>query len=385
MRRYLLSTILFVSLPVFSVSAQNYIPSNGYSGAGVIVNMDVLSAPSSGGAAPIVLSQPLSPPLRPQLTRPMPSAPVRNLTPPVAMRAPVAPLPPVEEIVKAAPVASQEKKATTHIPNYISPIAALPSTDKSVDYNRSDLAADKVAPPPKPLNDLLSDEPSSVSKKEVKAAIIDSGMIDARTPSAVSAPAPSAMRSGRQELGSMHDELPEVITDEKSSPAIQVDEMAPVKTSSNDPVMPPALPSPIAQKNNDIQTAMLEPTPIAKPAESISSPDGFEAYRLLFDGESADLKPSETAILDKVVARMNADTTSRLQVRAYANGTPETSSAARRLSLKRAMAVREYMMRKKIVGTRLDIRALGSGSAEMGDEVGRSNAPSDRVDVVFAR
>ena len=49
----------------------------------------------------------------------------------------------------------------------------------------------------------------------------------------------------------------------------------------------------------------------------------------------------------------------RAQIIAYAAGTSDTASQARRLSLSRALAVRAYMIEKGIASTRLDVRALG--------------------------
>ena len=57
---------------------------------------------------------------------------------------------------------------------------------------------------------------------------------------------------------------------------------------------------------------------------------------------------------------------------AYAAGTPEDPSTARRLSLSRALAVRSALMADGVTSSRIYVRALG---ATGGDE------PPDRVDL----
>ena len=70
---------------------------------------------------------------------------------------------------------------------------------------------------------------------------------------------------------------------------------------------------------------------------------------------------------------MTANENLRVQVMAYASGTPETESQARRTSLARGLAVRQYLYNKGIRSTRIDVRALGL----------KGNG-ADRVDVVPA-
>lgn len=405
MRRYLLSTIFLTSFPFFAASAQNYVPSNDYAGAGVVVNMDVLGGghhPAAGPGIVPTLSRPLPPVAAPaRLTPPLMTPPqaAPRLAPPPMAAAP-------SSVPSSDPVPFSDPVPARPAPRYTSPLAPV----NTAEDNASD-DAPTIAAAPAPLSeDLILDKPSDTALRA-----------PSRT-ATVSAPASS---SGRQELASIREPLSDDsvidITQEgvavKSRQAAPVDEMAPVSaspvspaeqkadpaystdiTTMNPPALPPAIsspamPSPVADrpgKKGDIQTAMLSPAsrPVgaasSAPASSASD-DNFEAYRLLFTPGSAELNSSETAILDKVVSRMKANNDLRLQVRAYANGTPETAGAARRLSLSRALKVREYLMKHDVLATRLDIRALGHGSVEMGDEVGRGNAPGDRVDVVFAQ
>ncbi|MCH8925159.1 MAG: OmpA family protein [Proteobacteria bacterium] len=56
-----------------------------------------------------------------------------------------------------------------------------------------------------------------------------------------------------------------------------------------------------------------------------------------------------------------------------ASRSPGSASAARRLSLSRALAVRAYLIEQGVRSTRMDVRALG-------DKV--PDGPADRVDVL---
>ncbi|MEJ0067668.1 MAG: OmpA family protein [Pseudomonadota bacterium] len=63
----------------------------------------------------------------------------------------------------------------------------------------------------------------------------------------------------------------------------------------------------------------------------------------------------------------------RIQLLAYADGTPESESQARRLSLSRALAVRSFLIEQGIRSTRVNVQALGIKTA---------GGPADRVDAM---
>jgi outer membrane protein OmpA-like peptidoglycan-associated protein len=97
------------------------------------------------------------------------------------------------------------------------------------------------------------------------------------------------------------------------------------------------------------------------------------AARLGFDAGADAIGPDAAARLDALVAA-SGEATNVVQVRAYAAGTPETNSAARRLSLRRAVAVRSYLIQRGMRATRIDVRALG---------IPADDGPADRVDVII--
>lgn len=330
MRYFLLGfSALAALLPLSQAGAQNYLAARDYRGPGVIVNMDVVG----GGSMPLARPMP----------RPMP-----------VMRAPIQPVPVLTQPLAPPPVAA------------ISPVISQPPV-------MPEMASSKPAALPAPAAIGL---PMALNSKTTVDAVL-SGM----APTIATNNMPTSFQPLKEASAGS------VASEELGLPG--------PSSSSFAPAMPsPIMARPSAAADAGIQTAMLAPpatlakplAPIdAMPAKAAAPADNFEAYRLLFDASSDELKPSEKAVLDKVIRKLTADQMLRLQMQSYANGTPDTASTARRLSLTRAMKVRSYLMEKGISATRLDIRAMGMGSAMMGDKVGSGNAPADRVDVIFAR
>jgi outer membrane protein OmpA-like peptidoglycan-associated protein len=101
----------------------------------------------------------------------------------------------------------------------------------------------------------------------------------------------------------------------------------------------------------------------------------LEQVRVSFVSGSAELSDEAEQALGALADRMKQDETLRIQLLAYAEGTEDTASRARRLSLSRALAVRSFLIDQGIRSTRMDVRALGSQSED---------GPADRVDIVPA-
>jgi len=88
-----------------------------------------------------------------------------------------------------------------------------------------------------------------------------------------------------------------------------------------------------------------------------------------FAAGQGDLPAGQLAALD-AMANQYAAGEDRLQVRAYAANTAgDGGSGARRLSLTRALAVRQYLIDKGIRSTRIDVRALGAPTEGTPDRV----------------
>ena len=122
------------------------------------------------------------------------------------------------------------------------------------------------------------------------------------------------------------------------------------------------------------------PAVAAAPAPQVAArpPAGLSSAgdRIIFAEGSAKLPDDAKVVLQGVISRLSDDEESRIQLLAYAEGTAETASQARRLSLSRALAVRSYLIEQGVRSTRMDVRALGNNFED---------GPADRVDLVLVR
>ncbi|MDA9976064.1 OmpA family protein [Alphaproteobacteria bacterium] len=121
-------------------------------------------------------------------------------------------------------------------------------------------------------------------------------------------------------------------------------------------------------------------TKTSAPATTSSSPPNpgsvvqGDGVRLLFDDRQSTFADRMAAPLRDLVKDLQKDEKRRVQLLAYATSQEGNTSKARRLSLSRALAVREYLMAQGIVSTRMDVRALGDRS---------KSGPANRVDVMI--
>lgn len=115
------------------------------------------------------------------------------------------------------------------------------------------------------------------------------------------------------------------------------------------------------------------PAPAATPVVAVPSPTmSDKGARLLFLPDSADIPTTARPTLESIVKLVQSQQDRRILITAYAAGTPETASQARRLSLNRALTVRSFLAEKGVSTARVDVRALGGQVAD---------GPADRVDL----
>lgn len=163
---------------------------------------------------------------------------------------------------------------------------------------------------------------------------------------------------------------------------------------------PPAAPKPVAKAKPGPPTPIIKAPPVApkpvakakptepKPADpDKSSPPPVAArdvtdlgiekpLSIAFAAGSGSLPKPPPEGLDTLVRRLAADQALRIVIYAYAKGTADSASKARRLSFSRALAVRRYLVGKGVRGTRAEIRALGNQTTK---------EPADRVDLVLVK
>ncbi len=99
------------------------------------------------------------------------------------------------------------------------------------------------------------------------------------------------------------------------------------------------------------------------------------AFRIRFAEGSSDPGSAAEPLLSSMVQQMSDDGDIRLEIKAYAGTGTGTPGDARRLSLRRALAIRTFLVDRGIESTRIDVKALGDTAPD---------APSDRVDLLLS-
>ncbi len=140
----------------------------------------------------------------------------------------------------------------------------------------------------------------------------------------------------------------------------------------------PATPTPQEEPATPEPVTAAVPAPALTPSPTGPTPppsgEGEATFRVLFDAASAKISESSRAPLEELSNTLKESDDLRVQLLAYASGTAETASQARRLSLSRALAVRSFLIDQGVRSTRMDVRALGNKG---------EGGPEDRVDAVL--
>ena len=90
-----------------------------------------------------------------------------------------------------------------------------------------------------------------------------------------------------------------------------------------------------------------------------------------FEPDSIEISGDMESMLDALGARLVKENT-RIKLQAFASKAGDAAGASRRLSLKRALAVRSHLIEHGVRSTRIDVRANG---------IAGDDKPSERVDV----
>ncbi len=132
--------------------------------------------------------------------------------------------------------------------------------------------------------------------------------------------------------------------------------------------MAPAAPTQTARANPPPPTVTTKPPAAATPGLSKRSV-------ILFAPKATDPAQSALGALKFLAGDLNAAMTSasdRIELEAYGGNRGDKGSDARRLSLKRALAVRQALIDDGVSADRIDVRAMGGVD---------DSGPADRVDV----
>jgi outer membrane protein OmpA-like peptidoglycan-associated protein len=123
------------------------------------------------------------------------------------------------------------------------------------------------------------------------------------------------------------------------------------------------------------QVAKVEPPPASTSSADSIGPGMTKRSVILFAAGAADPAQSALGAIKFLAGDLNASMSgpgSRIQILAYGGDRGDKGSDARRLSLKRALAIRQVLIDDGVASERIDVRAMGG--AEDG-------GPADRVDV----
>lgn len=280
--------------------------------------------------------------LAPVLRRQVTASRRPTLTPPPAVVAPPPPPAIAAPPVVAPPVAQSMPAPVALAPAKVEVRAAPPAPVVAPTP-----APPVPVPPPAPAVAKVAPAPKAAPQEKVAVA----------APPPESKPAPTALVPPPPPAAEPEAPAP--------APAEKVQEAPePPKRAVKIPTTPALTPSPTG------------PVPAA-PVQTASRPDVITeqpSFRVLFDQKSAKISDAARAPLQELSNRMKESENLRVQLLAYAEGSPETASQARRLSLSRALAVRSFLINQGVRSTRMDVRALGN-KAESG--------PRDRVDAVL--
>jgi outer membrane protein OmpA-like peptidoglycan-associated protein len=107
-------------------------------------------------------------------------------------------------------------------------------------------------------------------------------------------------------------------------------------------------------------------------SKTVNPLDGFAVMsRVRFLTGKTEITEQAQALLDDLAARLMQSTV-RVRLAAFSGRAGDLSSEARRLSLNRALAIRNYLSAKGITPDRVDVLAFG----------GAADGVTDRVDVL---
>jgi hypothetical protein len=143
-------------------------------------------------------------------------------------------------------------------------------------------------------------------------------------------------------------------------------------TQAEKPDLPDAAPPPAGYTLLGTLPAGTAPPPPAPAPQAPTPAPAATRLRLAFAPTKSDLPPDADASIKQLAANAPTTETTTFTVLAYAPGTPDDPSTARRVSLARATAVRNALIAAGVPSARVVVRALGNG---FGD------GPPDRADI----
>ncbi len=165
--------------------------------------------------------------------------------------------------------------------------------------------------------------------------------------------------------------VPEIKTAEKPTPEVNNAPKAVAKSITPD-VEPPQETATTKSPEKEMQVASIAPKSVIEPVAKNSEPikdDTDDKNQIFFEPEQTKLPNAAISRLKNLVGVLKSGN-DRVQLVAYADA--NSNSAARRLSLGRALVVRSKLMELGVPNNKIEVRALGKPE---------DGSPADRVDL----
>ncbi|HET6620237.1 MAG TPA: hypothetical protein VFG64_09875 [Dongiaceae bacterium] len=346
----------------------------------VVVNydaLDSLSAPTAPGGVP----------------NPAPAQPQSQLVPGYAPAYP----PPPYGAYGTAPLAPPPPGALSSVLTTLGPDGrplapvrlqrpgsrAEPAQSESAGPADAEVVAATPPPEPAALPETVpmpdATPPPPIASPEAPAPAVEAPappatVADAPVPPATVAEAPAAAEPQPAPQQPAPEPAPQQQASEEQPAAAPASQPAAQQEAAKAPETPPeagAAPEGAPQDQPAAKAAEAPAPDNAQPAPPV--PEG--GIRIVYPVDLNDVPAEADAALDDLASQMQADEAMRIQIKCYASGTEDTESKARRKSLARCIGIRQYLFKKDIRTTRMDVRALGLKS---------EGQPADRVDIVPA-
>ncbi len=299
-----------------------------------------------------------------------------------------------EEVITLVPPGSQPKKTRKAVkkraPQKV-PVKTVTKREKAEEPAPQKVEMTRAAPDeketskPVEVEKKISEAPSTPdTKKEQSAALEAPAKAEEQKTAKTEPTSPPVTETAKAEP--VTEIKPENLPAAETTPVKEG--TPPTEQAASSPETPPktkaaaaAVPPPAEEKpaEKEIQVAAIAPEkktePAAKtpPAPAVPSIEP-SASQIFFKAEKSTLPGTAEADLQKIAQALN-ENEGRVQLIAYADA--GSNSAARRLSLGRALVVRSKLMELGVPNNRIEVRALGKPN---------DGSPADRVDLkVIAR
>lgn len=308
---------------------------------------------------------------------------------PAPLETPVETAPPVDAPKPVEMMKIEKPQEPVHAPQKVEEIKpepfVIPAEEAPFETPPAAPIANDLAPPPPAVVEAPKEE--SIFQKAVKK--ITNWRNELRDRLADKKPEEKAMLpetpplAAEPEKPTLPDAPPAAVAADKPADAMKELPSAPPPVSAKIPLpdAPPAVvvPEKVKEKLPDappakaLAAAPQNILPDVPPVPATVTKNTGALYVIPFAADSDEIKLEEQGYLLALVQRMKQEENLRIAVQGFAPLNNGQEYEARRLSLKRAVGVRQFLMDKGVDATRVNVQALGSATEE---------SLKDRVDIL---